>query len=251
MDKRERAETLQAVRNDYRTEWKYRCGEEELAAIAGRLDGLLSRDEHAAENGGYTIHSLYFDDYRDTCARENEAKLQWRYKYRLRFYDRDTGFIKLERKEKYGGRCHKESCVISLEQCRGLIAGDMARVLWGAEQKLLRRFCVEALNRYYSPVLIVDYERTIFVEPAANIRITLDRNISVSDKTDAFLTGGYLGYPVQKAGEHILEVKFDSILPGYIKNTVSSAHLSKINFSKYYYGRLKLQEMGGIKWARP
>lgn len=237
------------ARNLYRTEWKYRCRDEELAVVALRCRSILPYDEHADENGYYMIHSLYFDDYRDTCVRENEAKLQNRYKYRLRYYGTDTEYIRLERKEKYMGRCHKESCVISREQCMQLMRGDYAKILWHAEQKLLRRFCAEALARGYIPTAIVTYERTIFTEPITNIRITMDRNISVSAQTDRFLDGDDFRYPLQQSGEHVLEIKFDTILPGHIKNIVSGTW-RKTNFSKYYLGRLKLQEMGEIKWAQ-
>lgn len=233
----------------YRTEWKYRCMDGELADVEKRCRSILPYDEHADENGSYTIRSLYFDDYRDTCVRENEAKLQKRYKYRLRYYDNHTEYIRLERKEKYMGRCHKESCVISKEQCVRLMMGEYAQVLWETKQKLLCRFCAEALARGYIPAAIVTYERTIFTEPVTNIRITLDRNISVSNRIDRFLDGDDFRYPVQPSGEHILEIKFDAILPGYIKQIVTGTW-RKTNFSKYYLGRLKLQEMGEIKWAR-
>lgn len=235
--------------NRYRTEWKYRCREEELAAVERRCRSILPYDEHADEKGNYTIHSLYFDDYWDSCVRENEAKLQKRYKYRLRYYDADTAYIRLERKEKYMGRCHKESCVISYEQCVQLMRGEYAYILWHAEQELLRRFSAEALARGYLPTAIVTYERTTFTEPVTNIRITLDRNVAVSNRVDRFLDGDEFRYPVQEAGEHVLEVKFDTMLPGYIKHIVSGTW-RKTNFSKYYLGRLKLQEMGEIKWAR-
>ena len=40
-----------------------------------------------------------------------------------------------------------------------------------------------------------------------------------------------------QAGLNVLEVKFDSILPSYIRKIVESYNFNQGSFSKYYYGR--------------
>ena len=102
------------------------------------------------------------------------------------------------------------------------------------------------MTRLFEPKAIVSYERSAYVEEIANVRITLDKNISVSEQFDNFLSGDFMRYPVQERGEHVLEVKFDEILPGYIKSIISNKNLQQSSFSKYYLGRLKLQEMRRI-----
>ena len=57
----------------YRNEWKYCCSENDLEMIRNRLDAVLDKDSHSDRDGKYEIHSLYFDDYKDTCAKENDA----------------------------------------------------------------------------------------------------------------------------------------------------------------------------------
>ena len=57
----------------YRTEWKYCEEEADLLARKQKFMAILERDSYAVENGKYLIHSLYFDNYKDTCARENVA----------------------------------------------------------------------------------------------------------------------------------------------------------------------------------
>ena len=121
--------------------------------------------------------------------------------------------------------------------------GDAAAVFWGTENALLRRFCTDMMTRRFTPKVIVDYERTAFVEPCTNIRITLDRNISASGELGAFLRGDYLCHPLQGRQCHILEVKFDDILPGYIRGLVHSRDFQQTTFSKYYLGRKKLEEI--------
>ena len=64
----------------YRNEWKYCCTQRELDTLVGLLSAVLERDLNADAEGKSVVHSLYFDDYKDSCARENEAKIAQRYK---------------------------------------------------------------------------------------------------------------------------------------------------------------------------
>lgn len=70
----------------YRSEWKYCEEEAQLLSLKERLTAMLNYDSYAGENGKYEIHSLYFDDYKDTCARVNVAGEGKRFKYRIRYY---------------------------------------------------------------------------------------------------------------------------------------------------------------------
>ena len=73
----------------YRSEWKYSISISHATQIRERLEAVLERDVHAKENGKYEIHSMYFDDFQNTCARENVAGDGIRYKYRIRYYTRE------------------------------------------------------------------------------------------------------------------------------------------------------------------
>lgn len=230
----------------YRNEWKYRVQDADLAVIERRVAGVLELDSHSNVNGQYEVHSLYFDDYKDVCAKENEAGVSRRFKYRIRYYGDNPEFLKLECKEKMDGRCHKKSATISKEICQKIIDGKADEVFWETDNSLLKQFCIHIMTRLFEPRAIVDYERTAYVEEITNIRITLDKNISVSDDIEYFLTGDYLRYPIQERKEHVLEVKFDEILPSYVKNAITNKSLQQSSASKYYLGRLKLQDMRRI-----
>lgn len=231
----------------YRNEWKYRLQEADLAVIENRISAVMDLDSHSGELGNYEIHSLYFDDYKDTCAKENEAGVSRRFKYRIRYYGNRPDILKLEHKEKMDGRCHKESAIITREMCSKVLEGRADELYWETDNLLLRKFCVHIMTRLFEPKAIIDYERSAYVEEIANIRITLDKNISVSDNVEEFLSGDYTRYPIQEKSEHVLEVKFDDILPGYIKSIVSNKNMQQSSFSKYYLGRLKLQEMRRLR----
>lgn len=227
----------------YRNEWKYVLRAAELSAIEARLKEVLATDENSNTSGFYEIHSLYFDDLFDSSVRENDAGISERFKYRIRYYGDDTDYIKLERKEKRNGMCHKDACKLTREEYEALVNGDVSEFVYDSERKLLQTFSKDILSKGYTPKAIVDYERVAFVEPISNVRITIDRNISASAAYDEFLTGDYLRYPVQEKLRHVLEVKFDDILPSYIRGMIDECNLVQTSFSKYYLGRKQLKNM--------
>ncbi len=228
----------------YRNEWKYSCTNAELASIEAKLGSVLPKDSHIGTNGKYGVHSLYFDDQWDTCAKETEAGDAKRFKYRIRYYDHDASFLRLERKEKLNGGCHKISCRISKEEYEKLFTGDVTDFLYSETKPLLRQFAADILARRFTPRAIVDYERVAFVEPITNVRITMDYCISASHQCDRFLQGDYLRIPLMSKDQHILEVKFDDILPGYIKQSVYENQLQQRMFSKYYFSYQIIRSFG-------
>ena len=83
----------------FRHELKYVIGEPEKALLTERFKHLIQLDKHAT-NGGYTIRSLYFDDYWNSAYAEKDAGILVRKKYRIRIYNFGTNSIKLERKKR-------------------------------------------------------------------------------------------------------------------------------------------------------
>lgn len=102
---------------------------------------------------------------------------------------------------------------------------------------------ITTVIKEFVPKIIIDYEREAFVETISNIRVTLDYNISASDEIEQFLEGNYIKTPVLEKGKHILEVKFDDIFPSYIKAVLQSNVLIQQSFSKYYLGRIAVQNI--------
>ena len=221
----------------YRNEWKYCCSDYYLEQLRRRLEGVLNRDTHADSNGTYVVRSLYFDDRKYTCAMAVNAGASCRFKYRLRYYSDDMSTLHLELKEKKYGRSHKSSCLLSGEQFFKLIKGDIWELFWQTDSTLLKKFCIDIGTRGYSPKVITEYEREAFVEPNLNIRVTIDRNIFASKNVEDFLSGNYSSkYPLQSTGMHVLEVKFDELMPSYIHQLIEMAGLIQTSFSKYYIG---------------
>ena len=77
----------------FRNEWKYLISTSEKELLEMRMRHILKKDPYAGENG-YTIRSLYFEDYFNNAYAEKEAGILMRKKYRIRIYNySDRSFI--------------------------------------------------------------------------------------------------------------------------------------------------------------
>lgn len=223
---------------DYRHELKFMVSDMELTVLRYRLMPLMHTDVHQ-ENGAYTIRSLYFDDFYDTCMRENEDGVDNRKKYRIRIYNGSREVIKLEKKMKHRDMTRKMSVSLPEEICRTYVRGEIPQFYEG-QSDLEKELLCEVKMHGMQPKSIVEYERTAFVEPRGNVRITFDRNISGSSRINEFMERELTLVPLLPAGQHILEVKYDELLPQYIADMLEIQALQQISFSKYYYSRLEL-----------
>lgn len=203
---------------------------------------MLSLDEHASDARKYEIHSMYFDDLFDSCLRDNDQGVNRRYKYRIRYYDNDPNYMRLEKKEKLAERCYKDSVVISVPQFEQIMEEDYGELFWATDNRLIKEFCINCMTRGFRPKAITYYERIAYVEPVSNVRITLDTNISVGDDFEAFRQGDYFKIPIQNCYNQVLEVKFDHILPSHIRHIITNDELVRTAFSKYYLGRKQLAQ---------
>lgn len=221
----------------YRNEWKYVLTNQDLSLLKSRLEQVMQLDPHTPKNGRYLIHSLYFDDYKDTSLYTTNSGLTERFKWRIRYYGDDLTYIVLEKKEKLDGRCHKKSCKLTIDEYNAIVSDNILDIVYDTDKKLIKELAKDVLIYDYRPKVIVDYERVAFVEEITNVRITFDMKISGSYELDHFLDGNYTKFYVQPSGQNVLEVKFDYILPSYIRKIVESYGYNQQSFSKYYYGR--------------
>lgn len=100
----------------FRHELKHYINPLDHAELSCKLKALLKPDENAAK-GHYLVKSLYFDNYEDKVLREKVNGYLYREKFRLRLYDSNNSFIKLEKKMKLNGLCHKASARITEFHC--------------------------------------------------------------------------------------------------------------------------------------
>lgn len=122
---------------EYRVEEKYVCTEGELLILTGRLSPLMQEDAHHGEERRYQIRSLYFDDYENSCFAETMDGVNDRKKFRIRIYGGCADKISLEVKYKLNGMTKKDSCMLTEEQCRAIMAGKIP-----AYKKMHPKSCV-------------------------------------------------------------------------------------------------------------
>ena len=133
----------------FRNEWKYLISEGEKELLRLRMSPFLHLDPHADE-GGYMIRSLYFDDYWNSAYEEKEAGILMRKKYRIRIYNYSDRSIKLERKKKHGSYIFKESAPLTREEVEKILAGDYEFLL-KSQYPLCREFYVECVSNMMRP----------------------------------------------------------------------------------------------------
>ena len=220
----------------YRHELKYVISAGEEALLKNRINHLLLPDSHADTCGVYSIRSLYFDDYYNTCYYENENGTDPREKFRIRIYNGSAERIMLECKSKECGKTLKTSCELSIEQTRALMKGQ---VLPNIENQplLLRKLTLQMLQRRLHPVVIVEYDRIPYIYKNGNVRVTLDTNISSSTAIECFLEKQIPKRPIMLKGQRILEVKYDEYLPDFIYKNLQLQNLRQTAFSKFYLCR--------------
>lgn len=202
---------------EYRHEYKFLINEADAAALRSRLTAFMRRDAFHMESGGrYTVRSLYFDNASDQALREKLDGVDEREKFRIRCYDEDSSFIRLEKKGKKHGLCRKVSAPMTREEVEALIAGDTA-FLRAAPHPLLNELAFKMTTLQLRPRALVIYDREAYAYPAGNVRVTFDSFVrSGLNETDLFNYKLPL-VRVLPAPYTILEVKFDEYLPDMVR----------------------------------
>ena len=220
----------------FRHELKYVISAGELALIRNRINHLIPCDSHVGESGAYSIRSLYFDDYENSCFYENENGTDPREKFRIRIYNGSAERITLECKRKERGKTLKTSCPLTVEQTKQLMAGKPLPDI-GNQPEVLRKLTLRMLMKRMRPVVIVEYDRVPYVYKNGNVRITLDMNVSSSRSVECFLDERIPKRPIMPMGQQLLEVKFDEYLPDFIHHNLNLHSLTQTAYSKYYLCR--------------
>lgn len=225
------------MQNGCRTEKKYLISLATATILRARLLPLMRVDSQAV-HGAYRIRSLYFDTpYADAFWEKVDG---WgeRCKYRLRFYNGDTSFIRLERKEKLEEMTRKTQARVDEPVAQAMQQGEYESLL-SIEDPLCKSFYGEAKARKLVPVVTVEYRREPFVFPLDNVRITIDSSIYAGNPS-TFLAPLPPPFPVLENGVAILEVKTDDRLPAMIGRVLESVPRQQQSYSKFAlsYARL-------------
>ena len=227
-----------AISVPLRHELKFFINPLEYNVLSRALDAVLDRDPNGDENNEYHIRSLYFDDIYNTALVDKLDGVKNRDKYRIRIYNFSDRFIRMECKTKVGSLISKRSMAIPKLLAEQLIAGDptgLERTRSGLLRDVYREMRVNLLR----PAVIVDYVREAYLHPTEEVRITFDKQLRTGLRSKDLFNPYVPTVSPFDHGEMILEVKFNRVLPPYIRDLlcthVHSAQNSAI--SKYVWCR--------------
>ena len=214
----------------YRHETKVAINAADALAIRQRLRAIASPDAHA-HDGRYLIRSLYFDTPSDRALREKLDSVNKREKFRIRMYNNDISFIRLEKKSKLNGLGTKHKALLSAKEVARIIEGDTAWML-NSGRPLVQELYSKILAQGLTPKTIVQYVREPFVYAPGNVRVTLDSDLRTGVYSTDFLNPDCILVPAGDAPT-LMEVKWDNFLPGIIKDAVQLGRRRGAAFSKY------------------
>lgn len=218
-----------------RHEHKLHINRADYIGLAARLRHLARLDPNSLDDGKYKIRSLYFDNYLDKAMFEKYLGVSRREKFRIRFYNDNPDFIRLEKKSKCNRLCYKENTRLTKSECEKILIGDYG-FLMEKENPLCAELYTKLHYEQLRPIVIVDYYREAYIYRPGNVRITLDSDIRTSNNVVKLFAGDLVTIPAAKAT--ILEVKYDGFLPENIRQLIRIDNRHESEFSKYGVSRL-------------
>lgn len=216
----------------YRHEFKHQLNAVDDYILTQRLKQLFKHDSH----GIYRVSSLYFDTASDRALREKINGVNLREKFRIRYYNDNLLFIKLEKKSKSGGLGHKQSALLTLTQVKGILSGDYESIM-SSSDPLISEFYYKIRTEGLVPKKIVTYDREAFIYAPGNCRLTMDRNLRTSLSYHQFLDPKATLYNISNKIT-IFEVKYDHYLPDIVRMAIQVKNRSSAAFSKYAASRM-------------
>lgn len=216
----------------YRHEYKHTINLLDYHSLRQRVRAVLKTDPNAGTDGNYHIRSLYFDNDDDKALREKIYGLPNREKFRIRLYNIDDAFIRLEKKSKVNGLCNKQSTALTREQTQRILAND---ILWMAasEEPLIVEFYSKLRFQRLKPRTIVDYRREAYIFPYGNVRVTFDSDIRTGLYSTGLFDSSIPTLSVGMPGVLLLEVKYDNFLPDIMRDLIQTNTRRTGAFSKY------------------
>lgn len=220
----------------FRKEIKYVIPVEQYQKLVPQLDACMKRDPNG-KNGTYTVRSQYFDSLSDQDLQDNLSGLEEKRKIRIRIYSPEADWAKLEYKCKSGSDGVKYSMKLTREEAE-LMERHRYGFLLTREEPLAKQLYSKMLHGAYRPKAIVEYQRTAFLYPVSDVRITFDHRIKAGVTPYGLFKKDGATVSLMNEDVGVLEVKYNDFLPAHLKAIVQQIdHLAEAS-SKYSKSRL-------------
>lgn len=219
----------------YRYELKFIITKNQAKFLEKNLSIIMNIDKNAKnENNTYFIRSIYFDDYKSSAYYEKIDGVEFRKKYRIRFYNHDNKFIKLECKYKNQNLTSKDNEKINVDTCKRIMDGTIENIdINNLENSLLKKFILDMKLKKLKPVVIVDYERIAYTLEPSDLRITFDTDVRSCGFEKNVFNKNLPAYKVLDKNKQVLEVKFNEFIPKHIVNILSTIPMFRQAISKF------------------
>ena len=220
----------------------------------------LHADPHG-ENACYQVTSVYFDSRQFDLYWSKIDGQSVRCKLRLRYYggpDQSHGFDErvgfLELKHRIKDSVHKQRIQLS--------SSDAHRILEdSAALRDVREFapepdadtsvvaaCIERLYAAHEllPTTVISYRREAWIGLVdTQLRVTFDQMAHAYRPESLRASGLRYGLPIIAPDQYVLEIKFNDVVPRWIRDIVVEQGLAPRRFSKYASGIEALHSVSG------
>lgn len=217
----------------YRNEIKFIINKDTAEILKNKLSLIMDVDTNSVtDDNSYLIRSLYFDDIYSTAYYEKIDGVEYRKKYRIRLYNNDCSFIRLECKYKHENKTSKDQMLIDKNICDKIINGNIDELNIN-NNDLMTKFVIDYRIKNLRPSIIVDYKRLAYTYPVSDVRVTFDSKIRSGRYNYSMFSEELETYKVIDDNEVVLEVKFNEILPEQIAIVLSTVPMIRQAVSKF------------------
>lgn len=241
------------VIGEHRYELKFLVGADSKNALLKLCEEGLDPDPYG-DQGVYRVSSLYFDSPSYDAYWEKLDGVRNRAKYRLRYYGEEPLESKsyFEIKHRWDQTVFKERVPLKAGSLETLFSDrsaiyslhEFTEELSKADQLTLERILTAAARGMLQPVNIISYSRQAWVGRHDNrLRVTFDHLCTTHEPDHPCRPIEAPGTPFLPQGQMVLEVKFNSRLPVWLRDAVSKVSLSPIRFSKYVEGLMAMEDL--------
>lgn len=227
-----------------RAEHKYLVPKKTLPELRRAIAPFMELDKHGRgyEEEGYTVRSTYFDTPSLRYYYEKQAGIAVRRKLRIRGYNQADGgqTVFLEIKRKVESQVSKNRAPVAFANLPALFAtGDVERYVIQNEKfpdalDDARRFFYHIRRYDLRPAHTTVYEREAFVGRFdATLRITFDRNLRGASYQPLDRLYDEDGLRHAFADHFILEVKYNTRFPAWLRPVLGRYDFRRQALSKY------------------
>ena len=224
-----------------RFEMKYIIRKSISESIQKEIRNFMIYDGYANKESkkNYFVRSLYFENNNYSNFNEKVDGVKLRHKYRIRTYsnklDKNTPIF-LELKGRENERTYKIRFFIKQDDLNLFFEKKNYFKLKKnyLDNYLIEQFIFDCYRKNLSPKILVDYNRTPYINKSGlYFRLTFDNNIVSLSNSSLYSTGLNSSWRECLAGFTILEVKFESSMPAWFQRIIQSHQLQRRSISKF------------------